>query len=153
MALYSLGVIAPNLGVGVFVTYTNQPLLEIKAGATDAPRLMEIEIQGEGSLSSSVMVMGRTTSMGTPKLFQNPIPLDPNSPPSPISIITDWVVPPGMPSQFLRRVSLSALASLFRGRVVFPSGLSLSPSSSIGLWVSGSASASAVMNVNVECDW
>jgi hypothetical protein len=126
MALYSQG-------LNTTVTTTGAPGADIKAGSTNAPKLMELWIN-LGAAGSAIYGIGRPGNDGsvaqtTPVLVQ---PHDPADPAGLTGTAVAWTTAPTVPSIFLRRWSMG-----LNGGVViwvWPRGLTIPVNKGIVMW-------------------
>lgn len=124
-------------------TFEVAAILQITPSQTDWPVITEISCAWGNFNGGGLEVwgLGFASSQGTPRSNSYAIyPHDPGDPLPAITFSSDWIVRPGVPTKFLRRISLSGLATSSQFRFVFPRGLQLNPSNSLVLSrISGNA--------------
>jgi len=114
------------------VTIAN-PCIEIIAGASVRPRVMEIGIFLAGATASTFGI-GRPAAIGvTPT---SPVTLLAEETADPTGAVTTalaWATPPTVPANFFRRVTLAA--AIGTGIIfTFPKGISIAASYSLVVW-------------------
>lgn len=134
------------------------PIIEIKAAPTSRPTILEISgwMDNQNSIIQTIGV-GRNATAGTGRTYAYPLPDDSNAPSSLASVITEWSVPPTTPTRFFRRLNVAngLAGNGFRFCFLFPRGLSLTESASIGMWIiatTGNANVTSDFGVNIEID-
>ena len=125
MAIYSLS-------LNTTVTTLAAAAMDLKAAATNTPNIMEVGINLLTATLSTYGLgrAGNTPTQTSPVLVQAE---DPSKPAGLSGCAVAWSVAPTVPAQFLRRMSLPAVAGA--GVIwTFPRGLSVAVSASMLLW-------------------
>lgn len=141
MAIYSIS--QRTSGVTI-----NTPAWEIRAAATDRPRIMEIGVF-LAAATASTWGLGRPAAIGaTPTTPVTIIGEDNGDPAGTVTCALAWGTPPTVPAGFFRRYSVPA--TIGSGVIwTFPRGLYLPPSGSLVLW---NITATGVADVHVVVD-
>jgi len=141
MAIYSLS-------LNTTVTTIAAAAMDIRASATNSPRIMEVGLN-LGAATASVYGFGRsgnTPTQTSPVLLQAETPADPAAL---TGCAVAWSVAPTVPAQHLRRISLPA--TIGAGVIwTFPRGLVLAAAGTMLVWNITANSAST--NVWVVAD-
>lgn len=141
MAIYSLS-------LNTTVTTTGAAAMDIKAAASNSPRIMEVGVNLAAATASTYGFgrSGNTPTQTSPVLVQAENPSDPAG----LSgCAVAWSVAPTVPAQHLRRISLPA--TIGAGVIwTFPRGLILAASASMLVW--NLATNSASTNVWIVVD-
>lgn len=143
MAVYSQG-------VATTVTTTGAPSFDIKASATNSPKLMEIGIN-LGAATASTYGLGRPANDGSvaqtsPVLMQAE---DPGAPAAQTGSAVAWGTPPTVPTVFHRRIFLPA--TIGAGVIwTFPRGMTMQASKGFVLWNIAVSSANTGIWVIVD---
>lgn len=143
MAIYSQG---QQTTVGT----TTVPAFDIKASATNSPRLMELGFIN-GAATQCTYGIGRPANDGSVAQTSGLAVLaeNPADPTGQTTTAVAWTTAPTVPTTFLRRPFIPA--TIGAGIVfTFPRGLIMQASRGIVLW--NIAASSAVMNVHVVVD-
>lgn len=139
MALYRLG--SRSSG-----TATGAACWELRASATDRPRIRELKVSCATAVAAA-LGLGRPAAIGvtptSPVLCQ---PFDPNEPAATASVALAWATGPTIPTNFLDRLSLPATIgagyvwTFDRGELIVPASgslilwnLALNPTFDIGV--------------------
>jgi hypothetical protein len=133
MAIYSLS-------LNTTVTTTGAAAMDLRASASNSPRIMEVGLN-LGAATASTYGIGRsgnTPTQTSPVLVQAE---NPNDPAGLSGSAVAWSVAPTVPTQFLRRVALPATVGA--GVIwTFPRGLILAAAATMLLWNLATNSAS-----------
>jgi hypothetical protein len=135
MAIYSAG-------VNTTVATTTAPSLDLKASATNAPRIMEWAVN-LGVATASTYGFGRPANSGSvaqtsPTVVQ---PDNPNDATGNSNLASTWTTAPTVPGVFVRRIQLPATQGA--GVIwTFPRGFILVASGSAVMWNIAASSAS-----------
>jgi hypothetical protein len=126
MAIFSLANRTTNITIA-------NACLEIRTGAADRPRIMEIGISINAA-TASVFGLGRPAAIGITPTAPVTVPgEDPIDTFSTVQTALAWGTGPTAPVLFFRRISLPATVGA--GVIwTFPAGLLISPSSSMVIW-------------------
>jgi hypothetical protein len=121
-----------SLSLNTTVTTTGAAAMDLKAAATNVPKIMEV---GINLLTATLSTYGLGRAGNTPTQT-SPVLLQAETPSDPAALsgcAVAWSVAPTVPAQFLRRMSLPAVAGA--GVIwTFPRGLGLAVSASMLLW-------------------
>lgn len=139
-----------SIGVRTGILVTATPLLEIIAPASARPSLLELEIgsnrlYANGNTESAVLGIGRPAAAGIgalPFIGSSLVSDDFNKTPSNVVVAQQWAKPPTVPTTFLRRFQWFGgdQAGFPLGRMPVrlkfgPRGLTVSPSTTLVVWV------------------
>jgi hypothetical protein len=133
MAIYSLS-------LNTTVTTTGAAAMDVRASASNSPRLMEFGINLITATASTYGLgrSGNTPTQTSPVLVQAENPADPAGL---TGCAVAWSVAPTVPAQFFRRVGLPATAGA--GVIwTFPRGLIIAAAATLLLWNLATNSAS-----------
>ena len=141
MAIYSLSNRTSGAGSGA-------ANIEVRAAATNRPRVMEIGIW-MAAATASVVGIGRPQAIGvTPTSPVNVLSEDPADPTGQTQTALAWGTPPTVPLGFFRRVNLPATIGA-ACILTFPRGLTIAAGASLVHW---NTAAVGVMDVHHVVD-
>ena len=141
MALYSLANRTSN------VTIAN-PNLEVRAGASNRPRVLEMGIWLNAA-TQSVIGLGRPQAIGvTPTSPVTVLAEDPAESAGLTQTALAWGTPPTVPLQFFRRLNIAAAIGAV-AILTFPRGIVIAAANSIVSW---NITATSVADIFVVVD-
>lgn len=141
MAIYSLANRTSN------VTLAN-PSLEVRAGASNRPRLLELGIWLNAA-TQSVVGIGRPQAIGvTPTSPVTVLAEDPAESTGLTQTALAWATPPTVPLNFFRRLNIAG--AIGAGAILtFPRGIVIAAANSLVTW---NITATSVADIHVVVD-